>query len=219
MADTERRISPWWVLVLLPLAPAAGWLVGTMPVPKLEAPATALAPTPARVAATVPVTTTETHHIQVSVASPTEIHGSTSSPPVAAAPEPARPSAPSGELSQWTTYANALDESRRNGKPILIDFNASWCGPCQALRREVFDDAVHGHAVETAVIPVSIVDRVREEGRNPGDIEELQQRFGVDAFPTLVILNPASGRVMKTRGFGGADRMMAWIASAVDAVR
>lgn len=137
--------------------------------------------------------------------------------------EPAEPAMPKDkprtEYSTWTTMASALAESERNGKPILIDFNADWCPPCQKMKSEVFDNGVRGQAVQTAVIPVSIVDRIRENGHNPPEIENLQNRFGVNAFPTLVVFSPATGRMVRTQGFGGADQTVQWITEAAQFVR
>lgn len=57
---------------------------------------------------------------------------------------------------------------------MLIDFSADWCGPCRALKQQLFEDGAGGRAVQSAVIPVSIVDRVRENGSNSSEIESLQ---------------------------------------------
>ena len=135
-------------------------------------------------------------------------------------PEPQRkPDQPRPEYSQWTSLSTAIEESRRNGKPILLDFNADWCPPCQAMKRQVFEDGEGAQVVQTAVIPVSIVDRVREEGRNPDEISELQRRYDIDAFPTLVVFSPTTGRMMKSRGFGGAEATVQWIAQAAQSVK
>ena len=123
------------------------------------------------------------------------------------------------ELSQWTTMSGAIEESQRNGKPVFVDFSADWCSPCQALRREVFENGSRAAALQSAVIPVSNVDQRRETGSNPPVIDELQGRYQVEAFPTLVVFSPATGRVMTTRGFRGADATMAWITEAAKAVR
>ncbi len=141
------------------------------------------------------------------------------SEPLPASVEPPKQEAAPGEVSGWTTFESAVAESRRTGKPVFVDFSADWCGPCQMLRHQVFENPERGRAVQVAVIPVSIVDRRHEEGRNPPDIDELQRRYNVDAFPTLVVFSPRTGRSERIAGVGPPDLMVAWITGAAKAVR
>jgi len=180
-----------WVLLILPVGLGAGWLIGQMPTPPAP-------PDPAALVAN---------------AEPVAHAGGS---PVAAAE---RSPAPRPELSDWTGYSSALDESRRTGKPILLDFNAAWCPPCRRMQREVFDDGPRGRAVRAAVIPVAVVDRRREDGANPSEVDDLQRRHQIDAFPTLVVFSPATGRRVSTRGYGGPQATLAWITEAANRVR
>lgn len=68
-----------------------------------------------------------------------------------------------------------FDEVTSTDKPVLIDFWASWCGPCKMLSPIV--DQV---AEENSDIKVCKVN-IDEEG-------ELAIKFGIMSIPTLVVL-------------------------------
>lgn len=234
MSEPPRRTTGWLViagvLLAIPAALAIGWGLGQLPTPEPAVTAVAPATTDRTVAsasdAREPAPSIEvgggvqTVDVPVSGAGP-DRSSSPPSPSPAPVREPEAPSEPAvrDELSQWTTIDLAIEESRRTGKPVMIDFNADWCPPCRRMKREVFEDGTHAAAVQTAVIPVSIVDRVREEGRNPPEIDDLKRRFEIEAFPTLIVLNPATGRTQRSRGYGGAERTVAWITWAAGSVR
>lgn len=200
--EGSRSLAPLIVLALLPIGLGAGWLVGKIPgeapPPKPVQVGVKHTAESVRAAATLPLTD----------ASAGASDGTNAPEPQAAAVS-----------SPWMSYDAAVAESNRTGKPLLLDFNAEWCPPCQALKREVFDNGSYGPEIQLAVIPVSVVDRSREEGTNPADIESLQRRFEVEAFPTLVVFHPGTGRKVVARGFGGAERTVTWIREAAKYVR
>jgi len=60
--------------------------------------------------------------------------------------------------------------------PVLIDFNANWCGPCRMLR-PILDEVS------------SKIDDVKIVSVNIDHEEELARRFGVMSIPCLVLLD------------------------------
>ena len=73
------------------------------------------------------------------------------------------------------TKSNFEEEVTKSVKPVLIDFWASWCGPCRMLS-PVVDEI----ADERSDIRVGKV--------NVDDEPELASRFGVMSIPTLVVM-------------------------------
>ncbi len=80
------------------------------------------------------------------------------------------------------TKNNFDEEVMKSDKPVLLDFWASWCGPCKMLSPVV--DEIAG---ETDAVKVGKV--------NVDDEPELAQQFGVMSIPTLVVMR--NGKVVK----------------------
>ena len=73
------------------------------------------------------------------------------------------------------TKANFNDEVINSDKPVLLDFWASWCGPCRMVS-PIIDEI----AEERTDIKVGKI--------NVDDEPELASRFGIMSIPTLVVM-------------------------------
>ena len=118
------------------------------------------------------------------------------------------------DLVRWRPIAGAEAEARAQGKPLLYDFTADWCPPCQAMKREVFADRAAAERIERLFVPVRVLDRAREEGRNPAEVDSLQRRFHIGSFPTLVVVPPAGGDSVILVGYQGKGRTLQALAQA-----
>lgn len=121
------------------------------------------------------------------------------------------------ELVRWRPITAAQATALATGKPILYDFTAEWCVPCRVMGREVFADASAARQIETLFVPVRVLDRMREEGRNPPEVTLLQQRYRVTAFPTLVAVAPDGRELARVEGYPGKQSVLRQLARARNA--
>lgn len=109
-----------------------------------------------------------------------------------------------GDAVRWLAPDEGLRLASTTDKPILLDFTADWCTPCHILDAEVFRNPAIARQINERFIPIRVTDRRREEGRNAPEVDELQQRFVVRGFPTVVFAD-RTGERARMEGFRGRE--------------
>lgn len=75
------------------------------------------------------------------------------------------------------TKDNYQQEVMQNDKPVLIDFWAGWCGPCQMLSPVVDEVAEEREDIKVAKINV-----------DQEDMQDIVSQFRVMSIPMLVVM-------------------------------
>jgi len=86
------------------------------------------------------------------------------------------------EFSASTNIPDTLTE------PIVFDFSAVWCPPCQRFK-PIFHDVARTYRPKARFISVDVDDN-----------QEIARQFGVSSIPQISILKP-DGKVVSTMGF------------------
>jgi len=111
--------------------------------------------------------------------------------------------------SGWgTDYKKAQDEAKANHKLVLLDFTGSdWCGYCIQLDKAIlsqqqFKDYANKNLVLVAIdFPRRKAQTVEMRKQN----QELAERYQIDGFPTLIVLDGEGKTVWRYEGMYAGD--------------
>jgi thioredoxin-related protein len=101
---------------------------------------------------------------------------------------------PAPTTATWlTNYQQASDTARANQKLLLVDFTGSdWCGWCIRLKREVFTqpEFIQYAKDNLVLLEVDFPKGKPQSADLRRQNEQLAMKFGIQQFPTIVIMQP-----------------------------
>lgn len=116
---------------------------------------------------------------------------------------------------EWQDFGGGLALAATEGKPMMVDFFAEWCGPCKTMDEVTFRHPGVVERLHELAIPVRIdVEDTEDVGGYVG--EELAEEYDVFSYPTLMLID-ADGKIVARRSsamspsefLGWLERMVA----------
>ncbi len=94
-----------------------------------------------------------------------------------------------------------FDEAVKEGLSV-VDFSATWCGPCQMLK-PVLEDASGEFDGKVKFFAVDV-----------DEAEDLSRKLGVMAVPSIFVFKDGA-QVAMTTGFQPKDALVSWVNGAI----
>lgn len=98
-------------------------------------------------------------------------------------------------------WAKALQEAKKQNKLIFLDAYTSWCGPCRMLKNNTFPDKAAGEFYNQHFINVAL-------DMEQGDGIAVGGKYGVNAYPTLIIADANGNMLTYTQGYIDARQLI-----------
>ena len=88
--------------------------------------------------------------------------------------------------------AQGLEAGRREGKPVMFDFYATWCAACNELEHTYSDPAVKSKLSEFVNVKLDFT-------RNSAEVERLKQKYGIVGLPVVLFFDSQGNQLTDKR--------------------
>jgi thiol-disulfide isomerase/thioredoxin len=96
----------------------------------------------------------------------------------------------------------AVATARKANKKIILDFEATWCGPCHTMDQWIWNDAEVAAALNADYVGVKI----------DVDLEpSLVKRFKTTGYPTMILLDSSGKEIRRVSEYQSSKRMLAFL--------
>jgi thioredoxin 2 len=111
-----------------------------------------------------------------------------------------------GRPAALDSVARFNKHAKHSDIPLLVDFWASWCGPCRAMA-PIIEKAATELEPDVRLVKV-----------NSDAVPELLQRFSIQAIPTLMLVHH-DRETARQPGLMSLPQLLAWTREHVDGVK
>ena len=109
--------------------------------------------------------------------------------------------------AEWLTdLSKAKEKAKAENKMILMDFTGSdWCPPCKALHKNVLTSSefVEYAKKNLVLVEVDFPTQKKQSAELKKANKELQEKFGIESYPTIIILGSSGKQLSKEAGYSG----------------
>lgn len=99
-----------------------------------------------------------------------------------------------------SNFEEAQKTAQRLGKPLLIHFHATWCGPCQQMESSVLNTAAVTQQLGQRVVGIKI---------NTDSRPDLSSKYGIGSLPSDLFVAP-DGTVLSREGGAVSSDTYRW---------
>lgn len=113
---------------------------------------------------------------------------------------------------QDTSFESLLLKAKIERKLIFMDCYTSWCGPCKQMEAKIFPQEKVGEYFNKNFI-------CAKWNMQKGEGVQLAQRFDINAFPTMLLINPEGEISYRVTGAMDADQLIESFTAGLENVR
>ena len=110
-----------------------------------------------------------------------------------------------GTETVWLTdYDAALKQAQATNKLVVVDFFATWCGPCKMMERDTFaDEKVQRQLTNFVTLKIDV------------DLQpQLAAKYGIQGMPTTLVIDATGKSITGAVGYLKPDAYLAVLAKA-----
>ena len=109
-------------------------------------------------------------------------------------------------IAWYKSYEAAKKVAQQTGKPIFIDFYASWCANCTEFKKEAANNEQLNQALREKAIAVKLIDKEPEFEKFRANPEHRQLKIGL---PYFAIITPEGKLVWSGTDYKATQKMIA----------
>jgi protein disulfide-isomerase len=117
----------------------------------------------------------------------------------------------------WSTnYDASLKQAAAEKRLVLLEFTGSdWCPPCKNQAQDVFAQPAFEEFAKENLVPVKL-DFPRRSDQSPeikAANQALSQKYNIEGFPTLILLDSQGAELAREVGYGGGgvEAFIEWV--------